>query len=310
MAAHKEPLVSVIIPAFNSGSHLARAIKSVLDQDYKNIQCIVINDGSSDNTEAIAQSFNESITYIYQNNSGAASARNNGISIASGEYIAFLDADDYWTTSKIKLQVQAFIENPECVLFSTNRARHNTNTEIQKETSAQHEFNNRKIRIFSNFEDLFKNPYLTTSTVMVKASRLKEIGGFDTTLITAEDLDLYFRCCWKHDFGKISETLVYKDELEESLGNKTRSYRDNIYVIDKFIKENPDFAKNSADLIHDRKEYIYTRWIQHLIYIGEGIEARNVILKSLQDGKPSTYKALFIKSYFSKPINYLKKIFK
>ena len=89
-------LVSIIIPCYNQGQFLAEAIQSVLNQDYQEKEIIVVNDGSLDNTREVAQAFGDSIRYVEQTNKGLSSARNAGIRIARGEYIAFLDSDDQY----------------------------------------------------------------------------------------------------------------------------------------------------------------------------------------------------------------------
>ncbi|MDC9721962.1 MAG: glycosyltransferase family 2 protein [Urechidicola sp.] len=91
----EEALITVIIPAYNSEKFIRRAIDSVLNQLYKNIEIIVIDDGSTDNTAKIIKSYADKVKYIYQENKGVASARNKGIINSNGTYIAFLDADDY-----------------------------------------------------------------------------------------------------------------------------------------------------------------------------------------------------------------------
>jgi glycosyltransferase involved in cell wall biosynthesis len=107
-----EPLVSVIIPVYNSECYLSEAIESVLSQTYRSLELIVVDDGSTDRTRDIALSFPELI-YIYQANSGTSAARNRGIHVAKGDYIAFLDADDLWLPDKITLQIAAFIFDPK-----------------------------------------------------------------------------------------------------------------------------------------------------------------------------------------------------
>jgi glycosyltransferase involved in cell wall biosynthesis len=108
-----KPLISVIIPVFNGEKYLAEAIKSVLSQDGFNFDIIVVDDGSTDNTAKIAENFKSLLRYHHQTNSGAGAARNQGISMARGDFFAFLDADDLWTADKMKLQWRAFNEHPE-----------------------------------------------------------------------------------------------------------------------------------------------------------------------------------------------------
>lgn len=97
-------LISVIIPVYNGECYVAEAIDSVLNQTYKNIELIVIDDGSTDGTAAIVKNY-ENIIYFYQENRGLGAARNQGVDLAKGEYLAFLDADDYWLPEKLEQQL-------------------------------------------------------------------------------------------------------------------------------------------------------------------------------------------------------------
>jgi len=107
----KLPLVSAIIPVHNGERHIAEAIGSVLDQDYPELELIIVDDGSTDGTAEQVRR-HSSIRYHYQENSGTGSARNAGLQLARGEFIAFLDSDDLWMPGKIRRQVSVFAENP------------------------------------------------------------------------------------------------------------------------------------------------------------------------------------------------------
>ena len=100
-------LISIIIPVYNCEKYISEAIQSILNQTYKPIEVIVIDDGSTDNTAKIAKKFTPDIKYIYQPKSGSAAARNRGIKIANGDAFAFLDADDIWIPNKLTLQSDA-----------------------------------------------------------------------------------------------------------------------------------------------------------------------------------------------------------
>src|SRR3954451_23570366 len=105
------PLVSVIIPVHNGAKYLRAALESVFAQTYSPFEVIVVDDGSVDESGVIAQSFND-VRYIHQANQGVAAARNNGIGAARGEFLAFLDQDDLWTTEKLKLQMGYLMKDP------------------------------------------------------------------------------------------------------------------------------------------------------------------------------------------------------
>ena len=106
------PLVSVIIPVYNTQKYLRAAIESVLAQDYRPLEIIVVDDGSTDSSAAIAQSFPE-VLCIRQPNQGAGAARNTGLAHSHGEFIAFLDADDLWVPHKTSWQVNFLLTHPE-----------------------------------------------------------------------------------------------------------------------------------------------------------------------------------------------------
>ncbi|WZL88439.1 glycosyltransferase family A protein [Salinimicrobium sp. 3283s] len=114
-----DPLVSVVVPCFRQGQFLPEALQSVLDQTYHNWECIVVNDGSSDNTEQVAAAWlkkDKRFNYLYQENSGVSSARNTGIAHSKGEYILPLDADDRIAPEYIEKAVEAFLISPDLTL--------------------------------------------------------------------------------------------------------------------------------------------------------------------------------------------------
>ena len=117
----KQIICSVIIPVYEGSNVVSRAINSVLSQTYQNFELIIVNDGSTDNTEEVVKAIKDDrIKYFVQENKGQSSARNKGIKEATGEYIAFLDADDYWSPSHLSDHVNFLENNPDYVM-SFNR---------------------------------------------------------------------------------------------------------------------------------------------------------------------------------------------
>ena len=113
-----KPLVTVIIPTYNRAKTIERSINSVLSQSYSNLELIVVDDGSSDNTKSVVENIDDSrVRYIWQNNSGACAARNNGINNARGEYIAFNDSDDTWKPNKLEKQLEVVTKTGADVVF-------------------------------------------------------------------------------------------------------------------------------------------------------------------------------------------------
>src|SRR5207249_4379419 len=108
--------VSVIIPVFNGSATLRHAIDSVLDQCVPDCELIVVDDGSTDSTPAIIESYGDQIQQVRQSNAGPAAARNSGVRSTRGEYLAFLDADDRWLAGMLKLATSVLDSDPDCVL--------------------------------------------------------------------------------------------------------------------------------------------------------------------------------------------------
>jgi len=106
-------MVSVIIPAHNYAAYLPRAIKSCLDQSHRRLETIVVDDGSTDDTKDIVHTFGDRVVYLFQKNSGVSSARNAGLDRAAGDFIAFLDADDYLTEGSLEIRLNAFLKDPD-----------------------------------------------------------------------------------------------------------------------------------------------------------------------------------------------------
>ena len=113
MTLDRQPTVSVVIPVYNGDRYLAEAITSVLDQTYKNFELIVVDDGSTDGSAEIAKSYKQAVLYTFQPNGGLSKARNTGLALARGKYIAFLDHDDLWLPHKLARQVTYLDSHPD-----------------------------------------------------------------------------------------------------------------------------------------------------------------------------------------------------
>lgn len=206
------PLVSVIIPAYNSECYLAEAIDSVISQDYRPIEIIVIDDGSTDGTAAIANSYGNSIRYIFQDNSGTSVARNHGVAVAQGDLLAFLDADDLWATGKLTQQVKAFQENPELELVFGH---------VQQFYSPDLSGTERA-KINCPAEPAVG--YLP-SAMMVTPAGFSRIGRFDAALITSEFISWYARAIEIKACTHVLPQLVsYRRLHQNNKGRQQKKY--------------------------------------------------------------------------------------
>ncbi len=181
--------LSVIIPAYNVGKYLSAAIDSALAQTLEDIEIIVVNDGSTDDTEAVLERYRHQarVTSITQANQGVAAARNAGIALATGRYIGCLDGDDLWHPTKAAKHVALMDANEDLDMsFSWLREI----DEQGEETGARPE----TAQDFPGFEDfLFTNLTFTGSTVVLRRSALDQVGAFDSELRSCEDHEMWIR---------------------------------------------------------------------------------------------------------------------
>ena len=173
------PLVSVVIPVFNGERFLREAVQSVLDQKYSPVEIIVVDDGSTDGTSAVARSLGETVRYLHQTNQGPAAARNRGIEHAQGSLIAFADADDLWPPEKLELQLPYLINDTaiEIVMGRIQQVRlsKTVNGQTQAEEFAEPAFS------------------VNLGSAVIRKSVFERVGLFDETMRYSEDVDWFMR---------------------------------------------------------------------------------------------------------------------
>jgi len=231
MAGHV--LVSAIIPTFNRAQMAREAIRSVLAQTYRPIECIVVDDGSTDNTAAeLGKEFNDRIRLIRQQNLGVSAARNSGIRASTGDFISFLDSDDTWLPEKTEKQVGYFLKHPQVLICQTTerwvrkgRRVNPPRTHIKKEGEI--------------FSDSLERCMITPSSVMIRRKLLNESGLFDESLPVCEDYDLWLRITCKYPVGLVREDLLIRnggrpDQL--SANHSMDKYR--ILALEKLLLSN------------------------------------------------------------------------
>jgi glycosyltransferase involved in cell wall biosynthesis len=198
--------VSVIIPTYNCLFFLPKAINSVLDQTQQDFELLIINDNSTDGTEQYLKTLTDKrIITIATSGVGVAKARNIGIARASGEFIAFLDADDFWLPKKLKLQLELHVKYPNLAMSFTNYDHLNEDYgSIVDGFSYSEQFQGQKekfIKLKNPIDFIIRNNVIGTSTVMVKTSILTNMQCFNKDLKYGEDWDLWLRICESHNIG-------------------------------------------------------------------------------------------------------------
>lgn len=196
--------VNVIIPTYNRKWAVNRAIDSVLAQTYPHFQLIVVDDGSTDDTKTLLNSYNDPrLIVLNQPNRGVSAARNTGINAARGNLIAFLDSDDLWLPNKLARQVNFFEQRPEALICQTeeiwirNGKRVNPKKRHQKPRGMI-------------FEPSLALCLVSPSAVMIRRELLDEVGLFDENLPACEDYDLWLRISRKYPVHLIDEPLIVK----------------------------------------------------------------------------------------------------
>jgi glycosyltransferase involved in cell wall biosynthesis len=204
----------VIIPTFNRASLVSGAINSVLGQSYRDFELIIIDDGSTDDTERAVRRYGNRILYHRQTNRGVAAARNAGIEVSRGEYLCFLDSDDLWKAEKLQVQVAFADAHPGYALIATEISPFDRHGAVAGRAKS------RMYRIANGMvaEQLLFANWIQTSTVLVRAHCLKEVGGFDEEVGNfGEDWLAWMRMASRYPIYFLPQPLVLYRVHEETL---------------------------------------------------------------------------------------------
>ena len=195
--------VSVVVPTYNRAYRLEETLRSVVNQTYQDFELIVVDDGSTDDTSKVMQSFPDAQYVSLKKNYGVSRARNIGITCAKGNYICFLDSDDLWDEKKLQVQVQWMEENPDCQVCYTDEVWIRGGVRVNPMN---------KHRKYSG--DIFRYCLplciVSPSSAMLRGVIFDDIGNFDESLPVCEDYDLWLRIAMKYTFHFIEKPLIIK----------------------------------------------------------------------------------------------------
>lgn len=202
------------MPAYNAQPFIENSIKSVLEQDYPNIELIVIDDGSKDGTPETAEQFGSRVKVLRQKNAGPAAARNRGIAAASGNFIAFLDADDLWLPGKVSLQVKFLQDHPQVGVVFGGFLRWYPRPDGSFLTPLTPINLDTALKIIPEhsgwiYTDLLLDSVVCIITAMIRRSVIETVGGLDESLRTGEDYDFWLRVSRQFRFDELDRTLAY-----------------------------------------------------------------------------------------------------
>jgi glycosyltransferase involved in cell wall biosynthesis len=213
MNAVSKPLVTVVIPTYNRASVIGTTVTNVLRQTYENFELVVVDDGSTDNTQEVLAQFGEKIRIVRQENGGAAKARNRGATEARGEILAFQDSDDEWHPTKLARQVDLLQRVgpsvPCCVCNAIFRPRNANDSEKRTFTIAKLDANCEQGRWLNPAEVLATRPLFFNQVVAVRREAFLAVGGFRSGLKYLEDWDLALRLAMLGAWAFIREPLTY-----------------------------------------------------------------------------------------------------
>ena len=202
--------VSVVIPAHNAGKYINQAVDSVLAQTYQDVECIVVDDGSTDDTPHRLARYVGRIVYIRQENQGRTAARNAGIAASKGEYIAFLDADDYWHPDKIAKQLLLMESNPAFGAVGCGAIQVTSDGAFVREIPAASSPRLRSgISGFAALVTLEFTMAAPLSALLIRKECFEKVGNFDKRINTMEEWDLLLRLILDWDIGTVDQPLVF-----------------------------------------------------------------------------------------------------
>ncbi|TCT14033.1 glycosyltransferase involved in cell wall biosynthesis [Natranaerovirga pectinivora] len=210
-------MISIILPVFNGEKFICNAIQSVLLQTYSKWELIIVDDGSTDQTSSLVKIFSDKrIKYIYQKNQGPASARNQGINIAKGEYIAFIDADDLYLEDKLKEQVEYLRLHPEIDIVYNDIKVVDESLSYLYSLNSEHVYNSKEEFLAML---LFRQIIPLPPSIMLKKSCFEEGIRFNKKYSHGEDYDLTIQLAKKFCFGYLPKTLYIYRRHDNNLTN-------------------------------------------------------------------------------------------
>lgn len=320
MKSEVQKRISVVIPTYNCSRYIPMALRSVLEQSYGDIEIIVVDDGSTDDTRNVVQPFLRQIKYLYQSNRGVSASRNLGIAEATGEYIALLDADDRWEKNKLKMQEAILDSLPsiQMVFSDFNTIDENgrrASSAIRQSFPFFREFKyplcdifqqtsripfgsaSGKVSVFHGriSRYLFCGNFILPSSVLMRKAAIVRIGGFDESFSVAEDTEYFLRFCTGNEVAFVDIPLV--DYFIRRPGNLTemsnvgKMMENGLKVQLDYIEKYPDIYKKNRDLFDMAVSKAYSRKAYYYLTTRTNEEARSQAARSIK------WKPLQIKAY-------------
>jgi glycosyltransferase involved in cell wall biosynthesis len=307
------PKVSVLIPTFNNGRYIHEAIDSVLSQDFKDLEIVVVDDGSTDNTKEVLKKYGPAVRYIYQENKGISGARNRGILESKGEYIAFLDSDDVWLDStKLTQQVAIFENNPNVgIVYSKMMMVNDKGEQLGLKPDKPNG---------QNFKELIEiGGHLPTSTLVARKVCFEKAGLFDETLPILEDFDMWLRISRLYEIvenkGKVFGYYHKRDN--KVTRDKSINYKAQVLLLQKILRDFPEAPENLVKRRLVENQYMLSRvyyeqgkYKEAFLNVSQALRTAPFLGRVFFEEEDNVFKKLIkiVKPYFLFGMCFLKKL--
>lgn len=263
--------VTVVIPTYNRADFLAEAVDSVLNQTWKDLEILVVDDGSTDRTREVMARYGKRLKYFYKKNEGPSSARNVGIREAMGTYVAFLDSDDVWDPEKLSIQMEFMRKHPEIKLVCTDSC--------EIDSSESREGKLKRDLMGSLFSLLYSNSFIRTSTVLMNKACFQEVGYFDERYQSAEDYDVWLRVARRYPIAYLSRPLVRYRKHEGNVSHDKITLRRNALSV---LEAHYDPKEISARTYRTRMSNLHLYFGRAYLRLGDTEMARRSFDRSLR----------------------------
>ena len=245
------PAVSVVIATYNMAQYIAQAIESVLNQTYADLDLHVVDDGSSDDTRMVVAAIRDPrVHYHWQSNAGQTKAKNLGIRNSTGRFIAFCDADDFWTPHKLAVQLPCFEGSDNVGVVYSRRSQ--VMADGTSLPDPEDDFHSGRIT-----EQLFKHNFISFGTAVVRRRCLEEMGVFDEGYRMGIDWDLWLRISTRYEFSFVDDvTYIYRVWPGQMSSNWRGRYEHAFRIMESFVDKHPGLI--SPAVINEAYAHSYT----------------------------------------------------
>lgn len=249
-----EPLVSIIIPVYNGSNYVKEAIDSVLSQTYKNIEVIVVNDGSCDDgeTEKIALSYGDKIRYFHKENGGVSSALNLGIEKMQGEYFSWLSHDDKYEPSKIEEQVK-LLDGRQNTLVLCGDAKINKNSDLIGISTNDRFIENKVINWQESLKNILENGSFNGCALLIPKKVFDEVGGFDTSFRYIQDVLMWIKIFLKgyslvYTSKPLSLMRIHNAQLTQT--GRELFYKESLQMCEQIIEKFDEKSNSKYNFVY------------------------------------------------------------